>query len=178
MELATLARPYAIAAFKAAKEADKLTSWSKMLSVLSAATGHERVSLLLESPEFPADVKAHRLSEVCGDELDGPGRLFLQALAEHNRLPLLPEILVQFELLKAKEEESLDVEVVSAMELTESQSEEIKNSLKARFDKEISIEAKVDESLIGGAIIRAGDLVIDGSARGKLTKLAEALTRN
>ena len=64
------------------------------------------------------------------------------------------------------------------MELTESQSEEIKNSLKARFDKEISIEAKVDESLIGGAIIRAGDLVIDGSARGKLTKLAETLTRN
>ncbi len=178
MELATLARPYAIAAFKAAKAADKLASWSKMLTVLSSATAHERVSLLLESPELPADVKAHRLAEVCGDELDAPGKLFLQALAEHNRLPLLPEVFSQFELLKAKEEETLEVEVVSAFELTEGQSEEIKAVLKARFDKKISIEVNVDKGLIGGAIIRMGDLVIDGSARGKLTKLADTLTRN
>jgi F-type H+-transporting ATPase subunit delta len=127
---------------------------------------------------LPAEVKAHRLAEVCGDELDSSAKLFLQALAEHNRLPLLPEVLTQFEELKAKEEESIDVEVLSAFELTETQVEEIKSTLNKRFDKQINIESSVDKTLIGGAIIRAGDLVIDGSARGKLTKLADTLTRS
>ena len=134
--------------------------------------------MLLESPDLPAEVKAHRLAEVCGDELDSSAKLFLQALAEHNRLPLLPEVLTQFEDLKAKEEESIDVEVLSAFELTETQVEEIKSTLNKRFDKQINIESSVDKTLIGGAIIRAGDLVIDGSARGKLTKLADTLTRS
>ena len=178
MELATLARPYAIAAFKAAKAAEKLAHWSNMLSVLSAASSHERVSLLLESPELPAEAKAYRLGEVCGEEIDGSGKSFLQALAEHNRLPLLPEVSIQFEMLRAKEEESIEVEVISAFELTETQATQIKAVLKTRLEKEISIESKVDRGLIGGAIIRAGDLVIDGSAKGKLTKLAETLTRN
>ena len=178
MELATLARPYAIAAFKAAKEANKLPAWSGMLSVLSTASQHKKISMLLESPEMPAEAKAHRLAEVCGEDLDNSARLFLQALAEHNRLPLLPEVLSQFEELKAKEEESIDVEVVSAFDLTESQAEDIKSTLNKKFDKQINIEARVDKTLIAGAIIRAGDLVIDGSARGKLIKLADALTRS
>ena len=118
------------------------------------------------------------LAEVCGEDLDNSAKLFLQALAEHNRLPLLPEVLSQFEELKAKEEESLDVEVVSAFDLTESQAEDIKSTLNKKFDKQINIEARVDKTLIAGAIIRAGDLVIDGSARGKLIKLADALTRS
>ena len=134
--------------------------------------------MLLESPELPAEAKAHRLAEVCGEDLDNSAKLFLQALAEHNRLPLLPEVLSQFEELKAKEEESLDVEVVSAFDLTESQAEDIKSTLNKKFDKQINIEARVDNTLIAGAIIRAGDLVIDGSARGKLIKLADALTRS
>ena len=83
----------------------------------------------------------------------------------------------QFEELKAKEEESLDVEVVSAFDLTESQAEDIKSTLNKKFDKQINIETKVDKTLIGGAIIRAGDLVIDGSVSGTLIKLAVALTR-
>ena len=82
MELATLARPYAIAAFKAAKEAKKLPAWSGMLSILSSASLHEKVSMLLESPELPAEAKAHRLAEVCGEDLDNSTKLFLQALAE------------------------------------------------------------------------------------------------
>ena len=90
----------------------------------------------------------------------------------------MPEVLTQFEELKAKEEESIDVEVLSAFELTETQVEEIKSTLNKRFDKQINIESSVDKMLIGGAIIRAGDLVIDGSARGKLTKLADTLTRS
>ena len=178
MEQATLARPYAIAAFKAAKEAKKIPAWSGMLSILSSASQHKKISMLLESPELPAEAKAHRLAEVCGEDLDNSAKLFLQALAEHNRLPLLPEVLSQFEELKAKEEESIDVEVLSAFELTETQVEEIKSTLNKRFDKQINIESSVDKTLIGGAIIRAGDLVIDGSARGKLTKLADTLTRS
>ena len=136
------------------------------------------VAPLCSLNDLLAEVKAHRLAEVCGDELDSSAKLFLQALAEHNRLPLLPEVLTQFEELKAKEEESIDVEVLSAFELTETQVEEIKSTLNKRFDKQINIESSVDKTLIGGAIIRAGDLVIDGSARGKLTKLADTLTRS
>ena len=149
-----------------------------MLSILSSASRHKKIAMLLESPELPAEAKAHRLAEVCGEDLDSSAKLFLQALAEHNRLPLLPEVLSQFEELKAKEEESLDVEVVSAFDLTESQAEDIKSTLNKKFDKQINIEARVDNTLIAGAIIRAGDLVIDGSARGKLIKLADALTRS
>ena len=81
MELATLARPYAIAAFKAAKESNKLPAWSGMLSILSSATQHKKISMLLESPEMPAEAKAHRLAEVCGEDLDNSAKLFLQALA-------------------------------------------------------------------------------------------------
>ena len=76
-----------------------------MLSILSSASQHKKISMLLESPELPAEAKAHRLAEVCGEDLDNSAKLFLQALAEHNRLPLLPEVLSQFEEIKAKEEE-------------------------------------------------------------------------
>ena len=178
MELATIARPYAIAAFKVAKDGATLDSWSRMLSVLAAAMGHQQVNMLLESPELPSSHKAFKLGEVCGDQLGDVGKKFLAALAEHDRLGLLPEIQVQFEVLKAEEEKSIEVEVISAFEFSDKHREKVKEALKARFSKLITIEVKVDPALIGGAIIRAGDMVIDGSIKGKLTKLAESLNKN
>jgi F-type H+-transporting ATPase subunit delta len=174
-ELATLARPYANAVFDLAKQDRALDGWSRMLMTLESATQHERVRTLLESPDLPAQAKAFQLADLCTSELDDRGRKFLQALAEHDRLDLLTEIRAQFEELRADEERLLEVEVVSAYPLTDTQSEALKRALYAKFDKDISIESRVDASLLGGAIIRAGDTVIDGSVRGKLTKLTETL---
>ncbi|MEM9621239.1 MAG: F0F1 ATP synthase subunit delta [Pseudomonadota bacterium] len=175
-ELATIARPYANAAFDLAKRESSLDQWSRMLAVIDGITQNETVDLLLDSPDMPASAKAFRLAEVCGDELDDRGKKFLQALADHDRLTLVGEIRSQFEELRAEEERSLDVQVISAYSMTDTQSAQLASALNARFDKEISIETSVDKSLIGGAIVRAGDIVIDGSVRGKLNKLAETLS--
>lgn len=175
-ELATIARPYANAVFGLAKRESALDRWSGMLAVLTATTQHDTVRTLLESPDLPGNAKAFRLAEVCGEELDDRGKKFLQALADNDRLDLIPEIREQFEALRAEEEKSLDVEVVSAFELSAAQQTALQASLNRKFDKEITIETRVDASLIGGAVIRAGDIVIDGSIRGKLAKLAETLT--
>ncbi|MDG2278963.1 MAG: F0F1 ATP synthase subunit delta [Pseudomonadales bacterium] len=174
-ELATIARPYANAVFDLARRDNALNQWSSMLGVLGATSEHPTVKMLVQSPDLQSTVKAFRLAEVCGDELDDRGKKFLQALADNDRLDLLGEISAQFEALRAEEEKSLDVEVISAYEMSEAQNEALKVSLKQKFEKEITIETRVDTSLIGGAVIRAGDVVIDGSVRGKLAKLAETL---
>lgn len=176
-ELATIARPYANAVFELAKGEGTLDQWSRMLGLLTAATQHPTVALMLDSPDLPAAAKAFRLADVMGDELDDRGKKFLQALAEHDRLELVEDVREQFEELRAEEQKSLDVEVIAAYELSEAQSENLKAALSRKFAKDISIETRVDRSLIGGAVIRAGDTVIDGSLRGKLTKLAETLTQ-
>ena len=173
-ELATIARPYANAVFALAKRESSLNGWSRMLGTLSTTSAHPNVQVLLSSPDMPATAKAYRLSEVCGDELDDRGKKFLQALADNDRLDVIAEIHTQFEALRAEEEKSLDVEVISAYELTAEQAERLKTALNRKFEKEITIESRVDSALIGGAIVRAGD-VIDGSVRGKLAKLAENL---
>lgn len=174
-ELATIARPYANAVFELAKQDNSLDQWSSMLAVLDATTRHATVALLLDSPDLASAAKAFRLAEICGDELDDRGKKFLQSLADHDRLALLPEVREQFEALRAEELKNLEVEVISAYELTGAQSDALKQALQRKFDKEISIESRVDKHLIGGAVIRAGDMVIDGSVRGKLKKLAETL---
>lgn len=175
-EVATIARPYANAAFDIAKSDNTLDQWSRMLAVVDATSTHPTVQMLLDSPDMPANAKAFRLAEICGDELDDRGKKFLQALADHDRLGLMGEIREQFEALRAEEEKSLDVEVISAFEMSDAQTANLKDALGKRFEKDISIETSVDKSLIGGAIVRAGDVVIDGSVRGRLNKLSETLS--
>lgn len=175
-ELATIARPYANAVFDLAKRDQALDQWSRMLSTLSGTAEHGTVQVFLHSPDLPASAKAYKLGELCGEELDDRGKKFLQALSDNNRLELITEIREQYEVLRAEEEKSLDVEVISAYALSDTESERLRAALNKKFAKEISIQTRVDESLIGGALIRAGDVVIDGSIRGKLNKLAETLT--
>lgn len=176
-ELATLARPYANAVFDVAKSDGELDRWSRMLALLGAAAENETVQILLSTPEVEEAQKAHRLAEICGPELNDRGRRFVQVLAGNKRLPLLPEIQAQFEALRAEEQATLDVTVTSAYPLSEQELERLKSALSSRFDREVSMVSDVDASLIGGAIIRAGDTVIDGSLKGKLDKLAETIQR-
>lgn len=176
-ELATIARPYANAVFDLAKRDASLDVWSATLALLDSIIQDEHVDLLLDSPDMPAAVKAQKLADICGEDIPVSGRLFLQSLADNDRLSLIGEVREQFETLRAEEQRSLEVQVISAFPLTDEQTNEIKIALDRRFNKDVTIEASVDASLLGGALIRAGDVVIDGSVRGKLNKLAETLVQ-
>ena len=176
-ELATLARPYANAAFDVAKSDGELDRWSRMLALLAAAADNETVQVLLSAPDVEEVQKAYRLSEICGPELNDRAKRFVQVLAANKRLPLLPEIQALFEALRAEEQATLDVSVASAYPLSEGEFEKLKTALSRRFDREVTMVSEVDASLIGGAIIRAGDVVIDGSIKGRLEKLRETIQR-
>jgi len=177
-ELATLARPYANAVFAVAKGDSSLERWSRMLALMTAIATDHQVKQLLESPELGDEQKAFRLVDLCGDELNDRGRKFVQVLAQNKRLDIIGEISAQFEALRAAEEQTLDVEVISAYPISEAESAMLRQALARKYSNEVNLTSTVDSSLIGGAVIRAGDTVIDGSIRGKLNKLAETLQRN
>lgn len=176
-ELATLSRPYANAVFGLAQSAGTLEAWSTSLATLVATSQNDVVQIMLDSPDLAAEDKANKLAELCGDEIDSQAGPFLQALAEHDRLGLLAEVREQFEALRAEQEQTMDVEIISAYELSPEQSDTLKAALHKKYNKEISITSRVDQSLVGGAIIRAGDIVIDGSVKGRLKKLVETLVQ-
>lgn len=176
-ELATLARPYANAAFDIARADAELPQWSSMLALLANAVATPEVQQLLNSPSLEDDAKAQRLGELFRDELNDRARRFLKVLGDNKRLPLLAEIALQFEERRAQEEQTLDVEVVSAYPLTAEQVELLTTGLKRKFGRAIELSSRTDASLLGGAVIRAGDTVIDGSVVGRLNKLKETLQR-
>lgn len=176
-ELATLARPYANAVFELAKSEQRLGDWSNMLAFLAAAAAEPKVSQLLDSPDLPAEQKAARLVEVCGESLNDRAKSLVRLLARNKRLGVIEELRNQFETRKAEEERVLEVEIVSAFELAPEQAESLRAALARKFDREVSVTGRVDGHVLGGAIIRAGDTVIDGSVRGRLDKLSEALQR-
>lgn len=174
-EIITLARPYAKAAFEVALADSDLENWSKMLAVVASVAHDDTVAAMLSSPALAADQLAQALIDVCGDELDSKGQNFIRLLAENKRLGLLSEISTMFEILKAHQEKSVDVEITTAFEISSDVSDKLARALKTRLQREIKLATRVNQSLIGGAVIRAGDTVIDNSVRGKLSKLAELM---
>jgi len=174
-ELSTLARPYAKAAFSAALSAGTLDQWSKMLATAAAVTEQDAVVKLLGSPTLTSAAQAQAVIDVCGDVLNDKGQNFIHTLATNRRLPLLTEIYGQYEFLKAELEKTLDVNVISAGTVSDEQQAKLAAALKAKMGRDVSLQVTVDKSLIGGAIIRAGDTVLDSSVRGRLAKLAETL---
>ena len=174
-ELTTLARPYAKAAFEHAQAHQQLASWSAMLGLAAAVSQDDTMRRVLLAPRLTSTEKATAFVEVCGDKFDAQARNFLSIVSENNRMELLPEIADMFELYKAEQEKSVDVDVTSAFALNDEQQDKLAKVLSARLGREVRLHAAEDASLIGGVVIRAGDLVIDGSVRGKLAKLAEAL---
>ena len=178
-ELATFARPYANAAFDLASARGDRDRWSRTLDFLARTLLEPGVRALVASPVADAQ-KSHEFLELLRTEFGdvrAPVRRFIQVLASNKRLALLGEISEQFEALKAEAERTLDIEVTSAVEMTNDEVERLSAALKARFERDIEVSTAVDESLIGGAVVRAGDTVVDGSVRGKLEKLAESLAR-
>lgn len=174
-EAITIARPYAQAAFDFAKQKGELKSWSEFLGVAAAAASDEQVSALIESPKVSASQMLELMKALTNDAAGQPGQNFIHLLIEESRLPVLPEIAVQFEKLRSEEEKSVDVEVNSAVALDEAYKQKIAAALKARLGREIRLHCEVDAALMGGMVIRAGDKVIDGSVRTRLAEMSSAL---
>jgi len=174
-ELSTIARPYAKAAFEYARDKSALPQWSEQLAAVAAVTMDSTMQAVLGSPSFTSVQQAQTLSEVCGDALGGEVRNFVEILAGNKRLSLLPEIYTLFEQHKANQEKSVDVEVVSAFEMADDTRDTLATVLGKKLEREVRVSTSTDKDLLGGVLIRAGDLVIDGSVRGRLNKLAEAM---
>ena len=175
MELTTCARPYAKAAFQYALDQNALENWSQMLKNGAAVVQNEKVNVLLGMPSLTTDQKAEAFIGVCGESLSDEGRNFVRALAENKRITLLPEIAELFEALKTEQERSVDVEVLSAFPLSDGQLEKLAEKLRGRLGSEVRMNNTIDSELIGGVVIRAGDLVIDSSVKARLEKLAHAM---
>ncbi len=174
-ELSTLARPYAKAAFEYAREHDALAGWSEQLGTAAAVVRDSSLAAVLDNPSLTAEQQARTVGDVCGDALGAEVRNFISILADNKRLALLPEIHSQFAQLKANLEKSVDVEVVSAFDLDDGARNKLADVLGRKLEREVKVTTTTDASLLGGVLIRAGDLVIDGSVRGRLNKLAEAM---
>ncbi len=174
-ELSTLARPYAKAAFEFAADVGDLQGWSQSLSTAGAVAQQPAVIKLLSSPSSTAAQQAAAVIEICGDELGATGQNFVAILSENRRLQLLPQISHQFEIMKANREKAVDVDLVAAHKMDADQQQKLSDALSAKLERKVNMQVSLDKSLLGGAVIRAGDTVIDGSIRGRLTKLAESL---
>jgi F-type H+-transporting ATPase subunit delta len=175
-ELITLARPYASAAFELAREQKNYDHWSEMLGFMAAVAHDRTMRVALDSPRLSESEAAEMFIAVCEERIDDDGRNFIRLLAENRRLILLPEITALYEFRRREAEGKIDAEVVSAKELDKTQIEAITQALKARLGREVHLTTRTDEDLLGGAVIRAGDLVIDGSIRGELNRLSTTLT--
>ena len=174
-ETTTLARPYAKAAFEVASQDNALQNWSDLLSLLSSVARQPAVNSVLRDPSLSSGQIATSFEGICSEEIDSKGKNFIRLLAENKRLVLLSEIAELYEALKAERERSLEVKITSAFEISSEIAEKLADALKKRLEREINLTTSVDESLVGGAIIRTGDMVIDSSVRGKLTKLVESI---
>lgn len=174
-ELNTLARPYAKAAFAYALAAKDLAAWAGQLAVLAGVSQTENVSKLVGSPSVTTADQAAQIIAVCGDELNEAGRNFVTVLAENKRLGLLPQIYQLFVELKASQEQTVDVEIATAFELDAEIQGKLDSALNKTLNRAIKVSTIVDKSLLGGVVVRAGDVVIDGSVRGRLAKLAESM---
>lgn len=174
-ELATLARPYARAAFEHAAAENVLDAWSDALGIAAAVIASSRMADLLSEPGKTAAQKADAVIETCGDALSAPAANFIRVMADNKRLPLVPQVYEQFLALKAAQQQTVDVSLTSAFDISDEESARLAESLARKLNRKVNMSTDVDQSLIGGVVIRTDDLVIDGSVRGRLAKLSEAM---
>ena len=171
-ELATVARPYAEAAFKIASEQQALPVWGEMLKLSAAVMRDPAMQSAIDNPRLGAPEKESLFLSVTGDKLNAIGKSFIRALVEADRITLLPQIETMFADLRNAAEGVAQAQIVSALALDERQVADLKAALEKRFGKKIEATVSVDPSLIGGARIVVGDQVVDGSIAGKLAAMA------
>ncbi len=174
-ELTTAARPYAKAVFELARDDKSLDTWSERLRYLAAILSDVTFKRHLDTPGLTHQKRADMVTQVAADYLDELGINFVKLMAKNRRLNLLNDVSSMFEQYRAKSEGLVEASVISATELSEQQSNNIAESMSKRLQRDVIVSVKIDPSLISGAIIRAGDLVIDGSLTGKLKNLRQQL---
>jgi F-type H+-transporting ATPase subunit delta len=174
-ERATIARPYAKAAFEYARDANAFAEWSEGLALAAQVVVDPRVAALTKSPQWSTADLVSLITDVAGAKLNAGMQNFVRVLAENRRLLLLPEIAAHYETFRSAVENTVDVEVISAVKLDAAQTEKLSAALSTRLKRKVRMRTSEDASLLGGAVLRAGDLVIDGSLKGRLQRLATEL---
>ncbi|NOX76143.1 MAG: F0F1 ATP synthase subunit delta [Gammaproteobacteria bacterium] len=174
-EKSTIARPYAEAIFELAHASDELQQWSDLLQTVTLITANADAQTIIGNTSVNKEQVAQLIIDVAGDVVSEQGANLIKLLAENRRLDVVAEITEQFETLKAEAEKTVEAEIISAQKVSAAQQSMITKKLKARLGREVSLKCSVDESLMGGAIIKAGDMVIDGSVSTQLNKLSVEL---
>ena len=174
-ETGELARPYAVAAFKQADEEGRLGEWAGMLELLAAVARDPTASGLIANPRVDRARLVELFIDVCGERLSDTGRNFVKVVGQYGRFALLPDISERFAEERAAREGRNRVHVTSAFKLSKAQRAGIAAAMEKRLGSKVKLDCSVDDSLIGGVVIRAGDLVIDASLRGRLGQLAQTL---
>lgn len=172
-EVITLARPYAKAAYRFAKSEAVVEQWSRQLAVSGGLMLNEDVAVFIRRPGVSDEALVELL---CGSDADDEYVNFIRLMAENNRLSLLPQVVQLFQLYREQDQSIQAVDVYTAFELSDVQRLGLIAALKKRTGKEISLTSHIDKTLIGGAKIYCGDLVIDGSLRGKIDRMRTKLT--
>ena len=174
-ELATIARPYAEAAFQIARDGQALSAWSDMLRFAASIVGDARVAQALDNPRLDAAAKESLLLSIGGDRFTPEARNFVRVLVEAERIELLPQIAEMFDALKNEAEAVAKATIESAFELDDAQVAQLRAALEKRFGKRIETTLVVNPELIGGARVTVGDAVLDGSVQAKLDAMRAQL---
>ncbi len=175
-EISTIARPYAVAAYKLGREQKALGKWSEMLGFAAAVANDAQIKAYIQDPKVVSEDLLATFLKVCGDNLNENGQNLIKVLVEYGRLSILPEISSAFEALKAQDEGTLDAEIIAAAKISAADTKDLVNRLEAKFGKKIEATVSVDPEIIGGIKIIVGDTVIDASVKGQLQNLAYTLT--
>jgi len=174
-EASTFARPYAQALFNLAHADNTLKAWSDKLSLLKEVTANESMIEIIDNPGVASEDVVKLIADICKDGLDEQGINFLKVTAENGRLEFIPQIADSFEIMRAEEEGSIEAEVISAYAVNATQKKSIAAALEKKLGREVTIKTRTDKLLLGGVIIRAGDIVIDGSVKTQLEKITHSL---
>ena len=174
-ELATIARPYAEAAFELARAGGRLAAWSDMLRFAARIVADERVAAALDNPRLDASAKESLLLSIGGDRFAGDARNFIRVLVEAERVAMLPQISTMFDMLKDDAEGTANATIESAFALTDAQVAELRSGLEKRFGRKIEATVTINPDLIGGARVTVGDAVLDGSVQAKLAAMRAQL---
>jgi len=175
-EISTIARPYAVAAYKLGSEQKALAKWSEMLSFASAVASDVKMQAFIQDPKVVSSELQAAFLKVCGDKLNEHGQNLIKVLVEYGRMSILPAITEAFEELKAQDEGTLDAEIIAAAKPSAAEVKDLVKRLEAKFGKKIEASVSVDSELIGGIKIIVGDTVIDASVKAQLQNLAYTLS--
>jgi len=170
------ARRYAEAAFEIAERDDSMEAWLAALAVAEARLTHPEVMRLLSNPAIPVATRTHALDRIVGEEVDGPQRSLLALMVRRGRFELLPGVIREFTRLYRLREGIVEATVTSASTLDAAEVEALQGRLVAITGQRIELREEVDSGLLGGIVVRVGDRLIDGSARGRLERMRNELS--